>query len=109
MAAQLCADRDCWRLEGVLDFASVPALVAEGAALVRTQPELIIDLAGVESTNSAGLALLLEWLDLARAQGCALCYRHLPDALCRIAALSNALSLLPLASEAEPQLECAPT
>jgi len=102
VAARLSAGSDGWHLEGELDFAAVPALLAEGAALIRAQSELIIDLAGVESTNSAGLALLLEWLDLARAQGCVLRYRHPPDALWRIAALSNAQSLLPLVAETEP-------
>lgn len=88
------------RVEGVLDFGSVGPLLAQGEALMPRTGQLQIDLSGVESANSAGLALLLEWLDLASARGVRLRYLDLPESLTRIAAFSNLGTLL--LTRAEP-------
>jgi phospholipid transport system transporter-binding protein len=87
------------RLEGDLDFATVRPLLARFKSLLPSSGELEIDLGPVESANSAGLALLLEWLDLARARRIELRYRDLPESLIRIAELSNLRSLLPISDE----------
>jgi phospholipid transport system transporter-binding protein len=84
-------------VEGVLDFASVTGLVVESEVLFRRNGRLRIDLSGVEAANSAGLALLLEWMDLARARRIDLRFLNLPESLLRIAAFSNLGSLLPIA------------
>ncbi len=83
------------RVEGALDFDTVRPLFTAGEALLRRPGALRIDLGGIDSANSAGLALLLEWLDLARARRVDLRFANPPDALLRIAALSNADGLLP--------------
>jgi phospholipid transport system transporter-binding protein len=88
----------CYALEGVLDFSTVNRIAVSGIALFKRDASVEIDLAGVESANSAGLALLLEWLDVARARGARVTYRNLPDSLVRIAAVSNLAALLPTAS-----------
>ena len=95
---------DLWHLSGVLDFSTVTSLTAEAAAVFRDQAarglmHIEIDLSGLESANSAGLALLLEWLEMAHAHGIRLVYRHLPDSLNRIAMVSNLQTLLPLAPD----------
>lgn len=90
------------RVEGTLDFSTVNALVAEAGALFPAQGTLQIDLAGVGSANSAGLALLLEWLDMARARRLDLQYLNLPDSLQRIAAISSLGHLFPVAGPATP-------
>ncbi len=89
-----------WRLSGVLDFTSVTSLAAEGETLLdkaRVQGvELIeIDLRDIQSANSAGLALLLEWMDMARRRDLRLRYLHLPESLNRIATFSHLRDLLP--------------
>lgn len=83
------------RVEGVLDFGTVNDLVAEAVALFPAGGRLRIDLEGVESANSAGLALLLEWLAQARSRRLDLRYLNVPDSLERIAALSNLGPLIP--------------
>ncbi|MGQ9831177.1 MAG: STAS domain-containing protein [Thermochromatium sp.] len=88
-----------WRLGGVLDFDSVPRLAVEGEALLRAaaargQRSLVIDLAAVERANSAGLVLLLEWLEMAHQYRLSLCYTGLPESLQRLAAVSNLNDLL---------------
>lgn len=87
-------DAGRWTLSGVLDFDTVARLAVEGETLLRTalahgQTEILVDLAAIERANSAGLALLLEWLDCAQASGLRLTYTHLPESLQRLAALSN--------------------
>lgn len=87
-----------WRLSGTLDFTTVSRLAAEGQALLAGaagQAVVEVDLSAVEQANSAGLALLLEWIEMARARGVRLSYAHLPTSLQRIAAFSNLQDLLP--------------
>lgn len=90
------------RVDGVLDFGTVSALLAQGESLIPPTGEVRIDLGGVASANSAGLALLLEWLDRARARGVRLVYLNLPESLARIAAFSNLRALLPIEPAPEP-------
>lgn len=91
----------CWRLSGVLDFTSIPRLAIEGEALLESARargiDLIeVDLSDIQSANSAGLALLLEWMDMAQTRDLRLSYLHLPESLQRIAAFSNLQDLLPI-------------
>ncbi|MBK1701211.1 STAS domain-containing protein [Thiococcus pfennigii] len=84
-----------FRLDGDLDFASVVGLIALPAALLaEATDDPVIDLGGVGRANSAGLALLLEWLGQARARGRALRFANPPDSLLRLAGLSNLDHLL---------------
>ena len=86
-----------YRVEGVLDFDSVAALAEEGDRLLAGPGPLDVDLSGVREANSAALALLLEWLALARRRKLKLRFHHLPDSLVRLAALSNVSGLLRVA------------
>lgn len=94
-----------WCLTGVLDFDSVPRLASAATRLWREASRqrlegIEIDLSAVAAANSAGLALLLEWLEVARARNIALTFSHLPDSLHRIARVSNIEHLLPVTSSA---------
>jgi phospholipid transport system transporter-binding protein len=55
---------------------------------------LLIDCAGVSACDSAGLAVLLEWLGVARSAQRSLCYENLPDGLRAIARISDLDELL---------------
>ena len=82
-------------VRGVLDFTTVGALLSKGVAAFGGCREVVLDLQGVTRSNSAGLALLLEWLDHGRAQGFELRFVNLPDSLLAIARMSNVDALLP--------------
>lgn len=84
-------------LEGVLDFGTVCALLRDGERMLAGSGPLAIDLAGVHEANSAGLALLLEWIDLAMRRGRPLRLYNLPESLVHLAELANLGPLLPLA------------
>ena len=58
-------DEGCLQVSGELVFATAPRLLAEGESLFGGQQDLVIDLGGVKRCDSAGLALLLEWLERA--------------------------------------------
>ena len=54
----------------------------------------MIDLAGVTASDSSGLALLIEWLSVAKAAGRALRYDNIPSQLHQLARLSEVEELL---------------
>ena len=66
-AATLTPDGATLKVAGVLDFETVVELLAQGREWIETAApaQFTIDLAGVEYSSSAGLALLLEWLRVA--------------------------------------------
>ena len=86
-------------LRGVLDFSSVGGLLGEGITAFGAHRRVVLDLQGVTRSNSAALALLLEWLDIGRARGFELSFVNLPDSLLAIARMSNADALLPSPDE----------
>jgi phospholipid transport system transporter-binding protein len=81
-------------VSGVLDFATVGGLLSQGLAAFGGNPRVELDLQGVTRSNSAALALLLEWLDLGRSQGFELHFVNLPESLLAIARMSNVEDLL---------------
>jgi phospholipid transport system transporter-binding protein len=92
------ASGDVLYLCGEVVIASAPALLAEARSLFAERERIIFDLAEVTRVDSSGLALMLEWLQLAHARNIPLQFRNIPTSLLRIARLSNVEGLLPLAS-----------
>jgi phospholipid transport system transporter-binding protein len=86
-----------YALSGELDFQTVPSLLREGDRMLAGEGPLDLDLVGVREANSAGLALLLEWIDLAGRRGRPLRLFNLPESLLNLADLANVGPLLPLA------------
>jgi phospholipid transport system transporter-binding protein len=76
---------------GPLTFASARAARALGLAALNDggRGPLEIDCQGVESTDSAGLAVLIDWLGAARVTGRSLRYRGLPADLSALARISQ--------------------
>ena len=81
-------------MTGPLDIATVTALLPLGSAAIGQGQASVIDLAGVTSSDSAGLALLIEWLSVARAAKRTLRYENLPSQLLQLARLSEVEELL---------------
>jgi phospholipid transport system transporter-binding protein len=82
-------------VRGVLNFDSVPEVYAQSAAWVqKCEGAITIDLKDVERADSAGLALLVEWLHLARAKNRELKFTNVPEqvrSLIRVNGLNKAL------------------
>ena len=91
-------DSHHFQVEGELNFATAPELLQTMLGQFPSSgSEVRIDLAGVTRSDSAGLALLVEWLRLAQKQGVTLQFHNLPVQLREIARISDLLPLLPLA------------
>ena len=86
-------DRLC--LGGRLDFQSVAELLADDP-LSLDGSELHVDLADIRQSNSAGLALLLEWLKKAQQKGLQIKYHNVPEQLLVIARAYGVDSDLPM-------------
>jgi phospholipid transport system transporter-binding protein len=82
------------RVNGVLHFTTVTTLLSEGSAAIGSGRAAIIDLAGVKDSDSSGLALLIEWLSIARASSRGLRYENIPAQLQQLARLSEVEELL---------------
>lgn len=65
-------------LSGELSYATVEDALKRTAPLFSAPTSVVFDLSGVERTDSAGLALLLEWRRRARQAGGQLRYAHPP-------------------------------
>lgn len=95
MSAILSTDEDgSWRIEGVLDFASVATLFGRTGEILGGGDTVRIDLSGVERANSAGVGLLLEWRREAQRRGIALELDGLPEAVLQVARLSGVEDVL---------------
>lgn len=82
------------RVVGVLDFDTVTGLLAPGSAAIGSGEAAVIDLGGVTSSDSAGLALLIEWLSVAREAGRKLRYENVSSQIKQLAGLSEVDELL---------------
>ena len=90
-----------FRVEGELNFASVPALQARAVDLFAGCPQITLDFSGVTRANSAGLALLLEWQGRARRAGQPFALQNLPAGLINLAHISELEEVLPLGGPAQ--------
>ncbi len=81
---------------GRLTFDSVTALMQRSDLLWQGQGALVVDLAGVDRSDSAGLALLVDWTRRARAAGREIQFIHVPAQLWAIAEVSGLEAVLPL-------------
>lgn len=81
--------------QGELSFRTASGMHPQGVQAIRSAgPRLQISLASVTHVDSAGLAVLLDWLREAEQRGCQLEFAHLPPALLRLAAISEVDGLL---------------
>lgn len=84
-------------VSGELTFATVMKLHGKAMPLFQQQGEdLTVDLSAVSRADSAGLALLIEWMRWANQRGVTIAFRAIPDQLRAIATASDLDELLPL-------------
>ena len=85
------------RVVGSLEFATVAKLLPLGTAAIEGGQAAVIDLAGVTDSDSSGLALLIEWLSVAKATQRPLRYENMPKQLHQLAGLSEVEGLFTVA------------
>ena len=92
-------------VRGPLSFATVPDAWRLSRELLGGGPRLVVDLSGVTRADSAGVALLVEWLRAARARGLELRLRGIPEQMQAIATATRLDALLPVEGEGDSTTE----
>ncbi len=83
-------------IHGELSFASVPALWRDCRAQYASGKDIDVDLGQVRRSDSAGLALLVEWLREAQRNGASLRFFNIPAQMLEMARASGLDQILPL-------------
>ncbi len=83
-------------IHGDLNFTSVALLWNGGGGSIPERDQLDIDLSHVERSDSAGLALLVEFLRQARQAGKTIRFFNIPAQMLAIARVSALDEVLPL-------------
>jgi len=97
--AEIRLDGDLLRVSGELTFTTVTALLAKSRPLFdQAGTNINVELGDVERADSAGLAMLTEWMRQAKARGASIAFFHLPEQMLAIATASELDSILPLSS-----------
>jgi Predicted NTP binding protein (contains STAS domain) len=83
-------------LTGALNLSTVPRIYQESLSYFIDSGSIpgTIDLAGVNSADSAGLALMIEWLRLAKKQNSRISFRNIPVQITPLARLFGVDHLL---------------
>jgi phospholipid transport system transporter-binding protein len=96
------------RASGQLGLETAIGALGAGLAALPKGGDCLIDLRDVGDVDSAGLAVLIEWLAQARARGTRLAYANLPPALRSLAKLSGVEFLFPELPAESPQVAPVP-
>jgi phospholipid transport system transporter-binding protein len=81
---------------GTLGFGKILPLLQQSEPLFDGKTPLLFDLKGVEKTDSAGLALLVEWMSLAKKKGQDIAFTNIPKQMLDIARVSGLDAVLPV-------------
>lgn len=95
-AATLNRDGDTLRVAGELNFDSVADLWKAAGPLLLAGPVRRIDLGGVRRSNSAGAALLVEWLRQARCHQQEPVFVNVPAQMRAIIRAADLEAMLPI-------------
>jgi phospholipid transport system transporter-binding protein len=86
-----------WSLHGDVNVNTITAIIAPGCEMINSAPTgetLHLDLSGVTQADSASVALLIDWLRLAKKQGKTLHFANLPEKMKDIIKVSNLEGIL---------------
>lgn len=86
--------RGRFSIQSDLTFDTATTILAESKALFAPHDHIDIDMINVRRADSAGLALLLEWLSWAQSVDREISYQNLPPQILAIAEISEVAGLL---------------
>lgn len=81
-------------VSGVLDFETAREALDAVVPAIEKTAHLDIDLGGIVRSNSAGLALMIEWLATAEKAGHTLSFTAVPDGLRQLAGVCQVEELI---------------
>jgi phospholipid transport system transporter-binding protein len=88
-----------FQVRGDMTFETTGKLLTASKALLQDVEDMHLDLAEVESVDSAGLALLLEWIARVKEKGGEVSLKGVPDTLLAIARLCQVDSFIEALAE----------
>ncbi|HEY3645191.1 MAG TPA: STAS domain-containing protein [Gammaproteobacteria bacterium] len=86
-----------FKLSGHLGFESATRALSESHKLFADHKKIQLDMSGVDSADSAGLALLVEWTGWAKREKRKLTLSHTHRQVIALAKISEVDKILPLA------------
>ncbi len=89
-------DDRCLYVSGVVSFDTVPRLSEAAERLFQGLDQISVDLSKVTRADSAGLALMVEWMRQARELELPITYLNIPAQMLAIARVSGLDRVLPL-------------
>jgi len=78
-----------FQLEGELTFGTINKKTAKHLGFSTLKDTIVIDLSKITTTDSAGLALIIEWMKLAGKNQSQIVYENIPEQLIALAKLSG--------------------
>ncbi|PHS24512.1 MAG: sulfate transporter [Methylophaga sp.] len=90
------SEDNIFRVTGELTFATVNALLEQAPDLFENHHKLNIDLTNVTRSDSAGLALLIDWIRLAKNTNKEIMFYNIPAQMLAISNASGVDELLPV-------------
>lgn len=91
---QFDLDKKCLLVSGEINFTTIISLLKESWPLFQKQDKYIVDFSNASFSNSAVLALLLEWIAFSHQTKKPIFFQNLPKQLISIAAISGMDKLL---------------
>jgi phospholipid transport system transporter-binding protein len=76
-------------VDGDLTFATINKQTVKSFAFLTATKRITIDLAGVANIDSAGLALVIEWIKYTRHHRTQVVFKNIPEQLLNLAKLSG--------------------
>ncbi len=90
-------------VDGDLTFFTIDKKTLNSFAFLISGKQVTLDLGGVGNSDSAGLALMIEWIKYARTKRVQLRFRNIPSQLLNLAKLSGLDKLNNIFSESSLQ------
>ncbi len=76
-------------IEGDLTFATIDKQTLKSFSFLKAAKDITIDLGLVSNTDSAGLALMIEWIKYSRDNRTHIAFKNIPEQLLNLAKLSG--------------------
>ena len=94
MSAQIVESASVVKVSGELNFSTVMRVWQETLSLVQQRNDLHFDFTQVGACDSAGLALILEWVKYAKTHNKSIRFSHFPEQLGSIITMSGMQDIL---------------
>ena len=79
----------CFIIDGDLTFSTIDKQTVKTVAFLTASKHITIDLGRVACTDSAGLALMIEWIKYTRHHRTHITFKNIPEQLLNLAKLSG--------------------